>query len=212
MTREEAGDAFDVLGRQDRLVTQLLTGWREATRELESQDDVEVRYRRGSDVKLLLQHLAVRETAIDEIDRRLRERGNAQLADLLEGDGPRRREAIGHLDHLTRGQQAMATNNAAASLAVGALAVILDRELAGREALLRDVRTALGPPEARDLPSARYVRTHSPTVPSPLPRWYDRVGPLKALRALYDHLRGSPSGGTRPSVDEAREHTPGLRD
>ncbi len=72
-------------------------------------------------------------------------------------------------------------------------------------------RQALGPAGERGLRDARYVRTHGPTHPNPVPRWYDKIGPLKALRALYDHLRGSPNGGTAPAVDACREHTPGPR-
>jgi len=73
------------------------------------------------------------------------------------------------------------------------------------------VRQLLGPSGKRGLPSARHVRTHSPTYPSPVPRWYDKIGPLKAIRALYDHLRTAPSGATAPGVDEGREHLPEVR-
>lgn len=208
---KESGDAFDTLVTQDRLVAQLLEAWRKETSQLEQEDDVETRFRRGSDVKLLLQHLAVREAAIEMVVPRLRQ-GYDDLAHRLEGDGAQRRQAIGHLDRLIRGHQGMATNTAETSLAVGDLERFLSQEMEGRQALLDQVAAALGPRRERGLPSARYVRTHSPTVPSPHARWYDRIGPLKALRALYDHLRGTPSRGTRPSVDEAREHTPGLRD
>jgi hypothetical protein len=38
------------------------------------------------------------------------------------------------------------------------------------------------------------------------------VWPVKAAKALYDNLRTSPRGGTAPSLDSAREHTPGPRD
>lgn len=209
---KETGDAFDTLVQQDSLVDQLLDAWREATETLEHGDDVVLRSRRGSDVKLLLQHLAVRESAVESIEARLRTIGADELAQRLQADGVARREAIGRLDYLVRGRQAMTVNNADVSLAMIDLGKILDRERAGRPELLAQIESALGPPEQRDLPSARHVRTHSPTVPSPVPRWYDRLGPLKAVRALYDHLRGTPSRGTRPSVDAAREHTPGLRD
>jgi hypothetical protein len=209
---DESGDALDTLTQQDDLVDQLLDAWRVATRQLEDHDDVVIRSQRGSDVKLLLQHLAVREASIDAIEQRLREIGEEDLAHRLEAQGVARREAIGRLDHLIRGRAAMTVNNAEVSLAVIDLGTILDRERAGRVELLAGVSAALGLPEQRGLPSARRVRTHSPTVPSPVPRWYDRIGPLKAARALYDHLRGTPSHGTRPSVDAAREHTPGLRD
>ncbi|MBO0692864.1 MAG: hypothetical protein J2P58_08210 [Acidimicrobiaceae bacterium] len=210
--RDETGDAFDTLIQQDGLVDQLLDAWREGTHRLEEGDDVVIRSRRGSDVKLLLQHLAVREASIDAIERRLTEKGEGGLAHGLQAQGVARREAIRRLDRLVRGRASMTVNNADVSLAVIDLGKILDRERAGRADLLAQIEAALGPREERRLPSARSVRTHSPTMPSTVPRWYDRIGPLKAGRALYDHLRGTPSHGTRPSVDAAREHTPGLRD
>lgn len=209
---DESGDALDTLTQQDDLVDKLLDGWRVATRQLEESDDVVIRSQRGSDVKLLLQHLAVREASIDAIERRLQEIGEDDLAHRLQADGVGRREAIGRLDRLVRGRASMTVNNADVSLAVIDLGTILDRERAGRAELVGRIEDVLGNREERHLPSARYVRTHSPTVPSPVPRWYDRFGPLKGARALYDHLRGTPSHGTRPSVDAAREHTPGLRD
>jgi hypothetical protein len=112
-----------------------------------------------------------------------------------------------------RGHQAINTNNPETTAAVRDLAAILDAEIdTGRNGLLSQVADALGPTEARGLRSARYVRTRSVTVPSPSPRWFDRIGPLKAVRALYDNLRSVPSGGIKPSVDEARERKPGLPD
>lgn len=206
-------DAFDVIGEQDRLVGDLIAAWRDNTDRLQAHDSVDLRSQRGSDTKLLLQHLAVREEAIEEVGSRLRQLGHDELSAQLQGDGEKRREAIGRLDLLVRGHQAMNVNNPDVTEAVGRLAEIVTPELGDdRGRLLDQVGDVLGGSDERDLPSARHVRTHSPTVPSPTPRWYDRVGPLKALRALYDHLRSTPSSGTTPSVDGAREHTPGVRD
>jgi hypothetical protein len=209
---QKTGDALDALNEQDERVAELVSGWRDSTKALEQADDVEVRWERGSEVKLLLQHLAVRETAIEEIASALREAGGKDLADRLEGDGVRRRVAIAHLEALIRGLQAISANNPEIDQAVEDLVEIVDQEHADdRQSLLTQIATVLGPEENRGLRSAHYVQTHSPTVPSPEPRWYDRVGPLRFLRAAYDHLRGSPSGGTKPSVDEGREHLPGHR-
>jgi hypothetical protein len=206
-------DAFDALEEQERLVGDLIDGWKDTTERLSDRDGVDLRWQRGSDVKLLLQHVAVREEAIEEVGVRLRQLGQTQLASLLEGNTPARRQAIDRLDRSVRGHQAINANNAEATAAVEDLAAIVGSEVgAGRNGLLFRAAEALGPTGGRDLRSARYTRTHSVTVPSPSPRWFDRVGPLKAARAVYDNLRSAPTGGTKPSVDEAREHKPGLRD
>jgi hypothetical protein len=206
-------DALDALEEQERLVGGLIDGWKDTTEQLAERDSVDVRWQRGSDVKLLLQHLAVREEALEEVGVRLRQLGQGELSERLVGDAPARRRAIDRLDRTVRGHQAINTNTSETAAAVTDLAAIIEPEIdERRKGLLGETADALGPSDERDLRSARYVRTHSVTVPSPSPRWFDRAGPLKAARALYDHLRSTPSGGTRPSVDEAREHKPGLRD
>jgi hypothetical protein len=210
MSSDETGDALDVLKDQDRLVGELFASWRAATSALVDSDDVVIRSERGGDVKLLLQSLALREAATDAVEAGLRERHQEELADRLEGKGIERREAIDHLDVLIRGHQAMATNNADVTECLSELSPMIDGELAERSALVAEIEAALGPLEQRDLPSAHYVRTHSPTVPSPEPRWHDQVGPLKRARALYDHLRSTPSGGTKTALDSGRERSSKL--
>ena len=73
-------DALDVLASQDEIIAKLLEQWEEATNSLEQGDDVDIRWRRGSAVKLLLQHLAVRESAIEALTGRLRETDRLSLA------------------------------------------------------------------------------------------------------------------------------------
>jgi hypothetical protein len=202
---EDKGDALDVLVQEDRVVGDLLDAWKSDTARLEEADDIEVRSERGANVKLLTQHLALREGAITEVVAALPEGGEDASADSLEADGVRRREAIGELEQQARGLQAMSLNTADVSRAVLAVAEVIDAEMATRRDLIAHVAGTLGPPEERELRSARYVRTHSPTAPSPEERWHDRVGPLKAVRTAYGHLRGTPRGGTEPSVDPTRE-------
>lgn len=208
--QHEPVDALDTIQVQDEIIADLLGKWRDATATLREGDDVNVRWERGSAAKLVLQHFAVRESAKQALAGALREREEVALADKVEGDGVRRREAIDRLDETVRGRQAITLNNPDVDHAVEALGELFDRE---RDAELADVlpraEALLGPAGERDLPSARHVRTHAPTHPSPVPKWHDKVGPLKAVRALYDHLRGTPTGGTSPSVDEGREHLPG---
>lgn len=205
-------DALDTLAEQDKIIAGLLDDWSARTRQLTDHDDVDVRWRRGSAVKLLLQHLAVREEAKQQIVARLDEVGQGDLARRLEGDGPARRSEIDDLEAVTRGHQAITLNTPEADIAVER---VLNRARAeiGEDGggLLDAVAGALGPAGERGLPGDRAVRMHSVTRPSPHPRWYDRVGPLKAARAWYDHLRGTPHGMVSPDVDAAREHQPGPR-
>jgi len=58
-------------------------------------------------------------------------------------------------------------------------------------------REVLGPPGERGLPSARGVRTHSVTHPNPTPKWYDTVGPLKAICAFTTTCPGPRAAGPR---------------
>jgi hypothetical protein len=204
-------DALDVLEEQDKVITDVLARWRQETAQLESEDSVPVRWERGSAAKLLLQYFALRESAKEAIVGQLRSRGDEESATRLEGDGAGRRSAIDRLDEAIRGMQAISANTPEITDAIDRLGSIFDAEVGEDHAILPELKQRLGPAGERGLPSARQVRTHSPTHPSPRPKWYDRVGPVKAVRALYDHLRGSPSGGTTPGVDSGREHTPGLR-
>lgn len=202
-------DALSLLRVQNHILTDLLAAWKEHTAALAGGDDVSLRWERGSVNKLILQHLAVRESAKEAIAGRLRKVGRDDLAARLEGDGIGRRQAIDRLDELLRGVLGMNTNTPEVDVAVDRVgrifrqeAVVEDRELIPAA---QDALDAAG----EKLPSALHIRLRSPTHPSPEPRWYDRIGPLKAVRALYDHLRGNPSGAIPPGLDEAREQLPG---
>jgi hypothetical protein len=209
---DEPADALGVVAVQDEIIRDLVAKWRSATEQLREADDVDVRWQRGSAVKLLLQHLAVRESAKEALAGRLREVDRDDLAAAVDGDGVGRRTAIDRLDELARGHEAITLNTPDIDGVVEGLAAIFDPERPEEiETLLPEAAGILGAPGERGLPTARHVRTHSVTHPSPVPRWYDRIGPIKAIRALYDHLRASPSGGTSPAVDEGREHLPGPR-
>ena len=205
-------DALETLELQDRLVVDLLDRWKAGTRHLSEQgDDVNTRWERGSEVKLLLQHLAVREEAKGRVRDALVVAGREDLAGRLEGDGPGRRADLDALEEAARGLVAMNLNSPDVDRAVLRIDERVRPELLEESSLLPAVGEALGPVEDRDLPSDRNVRMHSVTHPSPEPRWFDRVGPLRAVRAWYDHLRGSPHSGTSPKVDAAREYVPGPK-
>lgn len=209
---DEPADSLEGLELQDQITSDLFEKWDQLTKQLESGDDVDARWQRGSAAKLLLQHLAVREESKRVVAERLREVGQADLAGKLEGDRVRRRELMDRLDELTRGQQAIMANTPDHDEVIMALKSVFDEEVGPeRDEWLPAARRALGPAGERGLPSPRWVRTHSPTHPTPRPGRLAKLGPLRALWALYDHLRGSPSGGTSPEVDSGREHTPGMR-
>jgi hypothetical protein len=209
---DEQVDALGELELQNRLIADLLDSWEEDTRKLQAGDSVEVRWERGSAAKLLLQHLAVREAAKQDVVGRLQKVGHPELAARLEREGPQRREAIARLDEAARGMQAINLNNPDVDRAIQETGAVFRRDvLTERDDILPAIQDVLGPAGERGLPSARYVRMRSATHPSRTPRWFDKIGPIKAVRALYDHLRASPAGGTNPRVDRAREHTPGPR-
>jgi hypothetical protein len=205
------GDALDALTDANEEVAMLMKKWADDTDRLDEGDDVNVRWERGSAVKLALEHLAVREAAKRAVSARVAEL-DPELAGRLEGDSETRRELIAALDEVVRGHEAINLNGSPVDEAMARVREMVLPELGTEhDETLPAVRQLLGPPEERDLPSQRRVQMTSETHPSPHPRWYDRVWVIKAVKALYDSLRTAPRGGTAPSVDAAREHTPGPR-
>jgi hypothetical protein len=203
-------DALDILAASDREIASLLDKWRQDTHTLEGGDDVDVRWERGSAAKLLLQHFAMRESAISALSAKLHADGNDDLAARIEGDGVKRRKAIDTLDEESRGRTGMNLNNPDVDRAIMALGEIFEAERAdGDDAVVPEIAGILGDSGERDLPSARRVGSTAETHPSPEPGLVEGHTPLKAVRAFYQHLRGTPSGGTAPGVDGARDHLPG---
>ena len=96
-TKREVLDALDVVGFQDDVIGKLTLKWRDAERRLAEKGGVDQRSDRGSAIKLLLMHMAVRESARIAVALRLREVRNAGLADEFDVNGPKRRAAIDEL-------------------------------------------------------------------------------------------------------------------
>jgi hypothetical protein len=211
-TDDDGGDALDELRVQDDILARLFDSWNRHTKELEGGDDVDVRWRRGSETKLMLDHLAVRESAKQALSARLREVGANELADRFEGDGRRRRELIDRFEDLIKGQQPIMANTPDHDELVIALQALFHEEAGPElEQWLPEARKVLGETGERGLPAGRRVRMLADTHPSPEPGFVDKVGPLRAVRALYDHLRGLPGGGTNSAVDIGESHRPGPR-
>lgn len=204
-------DALAELAEQDDIVARMLDRWEEQTHRLEVRDSVDERWERGSTAKMLLQYLAVRDAAKEDVVRRLREVGEADLAGRLEGDGPRRRAAIARFDEAARGMQAISMNQPQVDLAILDLMSILRGEFQVERDAIPAAEAALGPNGERGLPGARSVRMRADTHPSATPSRLERVFLVKALRAFFNSMRSTPSGGTRPQLDAGREHTPGPR-
>lgn len=209
-THAEA-DALDSLARQNEIIADLAAQWSKDTQKLMEGDDVHTRWERGSAVKYLLQHLAVREEAKGAVVSRLRQTGAGELADALEGDGPARREEIDALDEASRGTQAINLNSPAVDREIERVIHRFRSEQDVERTVVPKAVEALGEQGRRDLPSGAQVRRRSVLHPNPEPGWSDRVGALKILRAVYQHLRGAPSGGTTPAIDLGREAEPGPR-
>lgn len=210
-TQRDPVDALDAIEAQDREIRPLLDKWRSDTRTLtEEGDDVDVRWERGSAVKLLLQHLAVREAAKADVVARLRADGHDDLADRVEGNGVQRREAIRRLDEEVRGRVAMNLNHTDVDHAVMAVGEIFDDEAGDDADVVAAAASAIGgEPGDRGLPSVKSVQARSRTHPDTEEGALTKLKPLQAVRALYEHLRGTPTGGTSPGVDGSREHLPG---
>ena len=201
------GDALDQLEYEDRALLEILDEFDD--RRLDRLDH-------GLAGKLLIEHLAVREAAREAVADGLRgARGLEPMADRLEAGTETRRQRLATLDEMARGIQPVNLNQGQDFDAhVGQLEPGLREEIrADLEETLPDLHHQLSEVARRAvLPRARAVRRHSPTHPSPEGRRrYERFGPLVRLHAVYDWLRGFPTGGSQPSseVDIPKPGAPG---
>ena len=201
-------DALDVISSQDTTITELFVMWRRTTEQLLEAENVDLRWRRGSAVKMLLQHLAVREAAKDALVRRLREDGHNDLASKLDGDAVSRREHIATLDELARGQQAISLNFPEIDQVIVDLGSIFDRESSPTRTPWRKLPACWGQPASGGCPAPGASVCKASLTLTPSLGGMTGSPVLKAIRAFYDHLRTAPSGAVNPTVDTAREHLP----
>ena len=189
-------DALDQLEYEDNALRELLAVMADPSLD---------RMQHGMAGKLFVEHLAVRESAREAVADGLEKvPALAPLAGEIRSSTTRRREELRHLDEMARGVQPVNLNQSQDFDAA------VERV---REPLLEEITAELDHvvPAVQRLPahrrrrvmrSARYIRRHSPTHPGAHGRrWYDRVGPLARLHALYDALRGFPTGGSVPSAE-----------
>ena len=192
--RPPRGTALDQLEYEDRALLEIMDGFERASERLEH----------GMAGKLFVEHLAVREAAREAVAEALRERpGVDDVVARLEDGVPERRRELARLDELARGVQPINLNqgqdfDAVARPVIGTLRAEIDAEL---KTVLPSVRAVVPGRELdRLLPTARWTRRHAPTHPNPHGRQrHERFKPVVRLHALYDWLRGFPTGGMRPS-------------
>lgn len=199
------GDALDQLEYEDQALEKLLAAF----------DDPNLdRRQHGIAAKLLVEHLAVREAARELLADGIAEEPELSWAsERLRSGTERRRARLRTLDEMARGVEPVNVNQAQDfDRAVEELRGDLEREIHTElDEVVPAVRRMAGRHTRAGLKSARYVRSHAPTHPGAHERrWYDRIGPLVRLHALYDWLRGFPTGGSRPSaeVDVGNDNTP----
>jgi hypothetical protein len=190
------GDAIDLLDYEDRAVSELLRAF---------SDDALDRSQHGEVVKLLVEHLAVRQAAREELaDVVAAVPPLAAVERRLRAGIPERRAELRQLDELTRGVEPINVNQGQdVDAVVTRVRPALEAEIRDDlEDLVPALRRTLTDRQRAKVPSTRYVRHHAPTHPGAhRRRWYDRVGPLARLHALYDALRGFPGGGLEPSAE-----------
>lgn len=199
------GDALDQLEYEDQALQKLLAAMADTSLD---------RREHGVTGKLLVEHLAVREAAREMVADGLRRVPELEWAsDRLRSGTERRRERLVALDDMARGVQPVNLNQAQDF--DGAVAEIRDDLLeeirVELDQVVPVVRRTAGARRRKLFPSAKYVRRHSPTHPGVhRRRWYERFGPLVRLHAVYDALRGFPTGGSLPSaeVDVGNDNTP----
>lgn len=194
---------------QDSMIEAAAKIIEDADRELSEHDSVDTRWARGSAIRVLLQHLAVREGARTAVAERLRQRGLSDLARNLVRDAECCRRAIDDLEESVRGFQAIDANSPEITAAAKHAIQVWAEDARQQADVLAQIARQLGASGQRDLPSAHTIQMMSTLHPRVQPRWYDHLKPIKMLRAWYQYWRASSSDDLSPAVDGLREQTPG---
>lgn len=197
MTKSTRADALDRLEYEDRALLELARVF---------GDDSLDRRQHGEGVASLIEHLAIREAARELVADGLAEvdelRGEAAR---LRADTAEQRGHLARLEELGRGVQATNLNQGQDidAVVVDVLADLRRRIDGELGEVIPEIRRRLSAEQrSKLLPTARYVVRHAPTHPGVHDRrWYERIGPLVRLHAVYDFLRGFPAGGAKPKAE-----------
>jgi len=195
--RRPRGDALDRLEYEDRALLALVRAFGDDSLDRRDHDEV---------VGLLVEHLAVREAARELVAESLVKVDEVRVqAERLAAGTVEGRADLVRVEELARGVQA--TNLDQGQDVDAAVAEILPglRHHIGADLgeIVPEIRRRLSAEErAKVLPTARYVVRHAPTHPGAhARRWYERIGPIVPVHALYDFLRGFPRRGAKPSAE-----------
>jgi hypothetical protein len=194
-------DALTTYVEQTALLARIFDAWQDTAPPVEA-DPVKNARRHGTLDKLIVEHVAVRLAARDDIVRVLREHGADEAAAGLDSDRDEVARQLGRLDHLARGRQPVSLGGQTAfeEEATRLRALLVDDLGTDRDQLERPLVTALGEHRS-DLHSSQYITKHAPTHPAPLNRWYRRLSVVHRVQATYDRLRGFPWAESEPFAD-----------
>ncbi|MGH9088014.1 MAG: hypothetical protein ACRDYZ_07865 [Acidimicrobiales bacterium] len=192
---DEEATALDLLEEEDHRVLELASTVGE-DRERLARDVGDARVHRqvgyGNRAKLLVRHLATRETAARFVTEGVAGTGELeQVARRLASGGEERRQRLNRAEAMSRNVQGMNLNAAqdfdrALDDVLAAVRPQIEWELGEG---LPAVREALGPTRCREaFPSARYVARHAPTRLGDRP-WHERVPGVSRAVAAVHHLR-----------------------
>jgi hypothetical protein len=197
MRNTPRGDALDRLEYEDRALLELARAF---------GDDSLDRRQHGEIIELFIEHLAIREAARELVADALAAVDELQgEAARLKADTVEQRADLARLEELGRGVQPTNLNqgqdiDAVVTDVLPGLRRRIDGELGE---VIPEVRRRLSAQQrSKLLPTARYVVRHAPVHPGVhRRRWYERIGPLVRLHAVYDFLRGFPGGGAKPKAE-----------
>jgi hypothetical protein len=194
------GDALDLFGDETTLLEDLCNAWKATTPDRSMGDKVvPAKWDHGTIGKLLLEHIAVRLAASEDVVRVLSEEGREAVASLLAHENKAVRPLLDQMYDSARGVQPISI--AITPSFVEPADAVLDLVSPGlgeaqRRQTTAILTTALGS-ERHRLRSAKFIRKHAPAHPGPPGRWYDRIPVLLRVRAAEDRLRGFPWGESR---------------
>jgi len=188
---ERRDDALDVLKGEDQNLVELFEQFFGST-----GSGVTARTRHGNLGKQLIRRMAVREAARDHLADALVTTTLSDVSRRFFQDTTRRRQAIDHIEDMSRGIQGLYLNtHQDFDGAVADLCDIVKPEIAWElESAIPLVESAI-PAEHRTriFRSARYIRKHAPITLNPEgPKWYEHSGIISRFLTIWGHLRSLP--------------------